>query len=83
MCGSENSLGIGRRPVLLVDGEFPVPQGGRPMAEDPDRQMTFAVQIECATCGYLMLFNSERYRTGDEPTLVVGLTEDEENRLEQ
>jgi hypothetical protein len=30
-----------------------------------------------------MLFNSERYRTGDAQVLVRGLTEEEEDRFEQ
>jgi hypothetical protein len=80
MCGSAE-LGIGRRPVLIVDGEFPPPVGGVPLEADRDRQMTFAVQIECSTCGYLMLFNAERYRTGKEPILVVGETEEDEHPL--
>ncbi len=82
MCGSAE-LGIGRRPVLIVDGEFPSPVGGVPLEADRDRQMYFAVQIECATCGYVMLFNSQRYRTGDAQVLVRGLTDEEEDRLEQ
>jgi hypothetical protein len=82
ICGSAE-LGIGRRPVLLVDGEFPPKAGGRPLEADRDRRLTFAVQIECVTCGYLMLFNSERYRTGDEEIMVVGLTDEEEDRLEK
>jgi hypothetical protein len=81
VCGSVE-LGIGRRPVLIVDGEFPPPVGGLPLESDRDRQLTFAIQIECVTCGHLMLFNSERYRTGDEEILVCGLTDEEEGRLE-
>ncbi len=83
VCGSDadDALAIGRRPVLLVDGEFPPPVGGLPLASDPDRHVTFAVQIECTTCGYLMLFNAERYRTGEEPVLVVGETDEDERPL--
>jgi hypothetical protein len=82
VCGSEDSLGIGRRPVLLVDGEFPPTMINVPLESDPDRQVTFAVQIECATCGHIMLFNSERHRTGDEPILLVGQVDDEGHPLQ-
>jgi hypothetical protein len=78
VCGSEEALGIGRRPVLIVDGEFPPPVGGVPFEADPDRQVTFGVQIECTSCGYLMMFNAERHRTGDDPILVTGDVEEEE-----
>lgn len=82
VCGSTDALGIGRRPVLLVDGEFPAAFSKVPMAADPDRQVTFAVQIECSTCGYIMLFNAERYRTGDEPILLVGAVDEDGNPLQ-
>jgi hypothetical protein len=82
MCGSADGLGIGRRPVLIVDGEFPPTMINVPLEADPDRHVTFAVQIECTTCGYLMLFNSERYRTGDEPIMLVGAVDDEGHPLE-
>jgi ssDNA-binding Zn-finger/Zn-ribbon topoisomerase 1 len=77
VCGSEEGLSIGRRPVLIVDGEFPSSVGGTPLEADRDRLVTYAVQIECTTCGYLMHFNSERYRRGDEQTLVLGEVEGE------
>ena len=43
--------------------------------------MTFAVRVECITCGHLMLFNAQRYRTGDEKIMALGLSEDEESQL--
>jgi hypothetical protein len=77
VCGSVEGLAIGRRPVLIVDGEFPPPVGGVPLEADRDRSVMYAVQIECTTCGYLMHFNAERYRRGDEQTLVLGEVEGE------
>jgi hypothetical protein len=77
MCGSAEGLAMGRRPVLLVDGEFPPSFSKVPMEDDPDRQVTFAAQVECTTCGYIMLFNAERHRTGDEPIMLVGEVDDE------
>ena len=80
LCGSAE-LGIGRRPVLLVDGAFPPKVGGLPLEADHDRHVDFAVEIECTTCGHIMLFNAERYRTGGEAIMVAGLTDEEEDRL--
>jgi Zn ribbon nucleic-acid-binding protein len=83
VCGLSDSLAMGRMPVLLVEGEYPPRVGDRPMEEDRDRQLTFAIKVECTSCGYLMLFNSERYRHGDEQTIVLGLTEEQERQLEE
>ena len=47
------------------------------MEADPDRQVTFAVRVECTTCGYLMLFNAEQQHRGDEMILVTGQVEGE------
>jgi hypothetical protein len=79
---SIDSLVVDRLPALLVRGEFPPTVSGRALAEDPDRQMDFAIRVECTTCGHIMLFNAERYRSGNEQTLVVGLTDEQEDALE-
>ena len=89
VCGSTESLSMSRFPVLVIEAGFPpgedgFPGGsedGFPGGEDDRSDMTFAVRIECTTCGHLMLFNAERYRTGDEKIMVQGLTEDEERHL--
>jgi hypothetical protein len=80
MCRSAESLGVVCFPVVLIDGEFPRGADSGPLADDRDLNMTFAVQVECTVCGYLMLFNSERYRTGDEKILTLGLSEEEESQ---
>jgi hypothetical protein len=53
-----------------------------PIGDDHDYHLTFAVRIECTTCGHLMLFNAEKYRTGDEPILEREPAE-EEGQLRQ
>lgn len=68
MCGSLESLEMSEFPVFLADGRFPA---------EPGADLTFAVRVECGTCGHVMLFNAQRYRTGDEKILM--LTEDEES----
>ena len=49
------------------------------LGEDRRADVIFAVRVECATCGHLMLFNAQKYRTGDEKIMV--LTEAEESQL--
>jgi hypothetical protein len=70
VCGSADALGIERSPVFLLTGG-PPPAGDDPaLGEDRDYDLTCAVRIECAGCGYLMLFNTNKYRTEDEQILV-------------
>ena len=73
VCGSEESLSMSPFPVLLVEGKSPPDADDLPLGEDRDGDLTFAVRVGCATCGYLMLFDSARYRTGNEKILVLGL----------
>jgi len=75
VCGSAESLSMSPFPAILVDGEFPLDPDALPEEEGGD--LTFAVRIECTTCGHLMLFNAQRYRTGDVRILEDGITEDE------
>jgi hypothetical protein len=70
VCGSAGTLGIGRFPAFLLDGGPSPDVDDLPVGEDHDYDLTFAVRIECTACGHLMLFNAEKYRTGDEPILV-------------
>ena len=77
VCGSAEALGIGRFPVFVVEGGPPLHGDDPPLGEDHDYDLTFAVRIECTACGHLMLFNSTKYRTGDEPILVRDRTEEE------
>jgi Zn ribbon nucleic-acid-binding protein len=78
VCGSADSLSMGRFPALLVDAGFPADDDDfPPPGDNRDGDLTFAVRVECTTCGHLMLFNSERYRTGDEKIMVRGRAEEE------
>jgi len=83
VCGSAESLGMSPFPVLIVDGEFPPGADDLPPGEGRDGDLTLAIRVECITCGHLMLFNAERYRTGDEKIIVPGLTMEERTRREQ
>jgi hypothetical protein len=72
VCGSAESLGMSPFPVLIVDGEFSPGADDLPPGEGRDGELTLAIRVECITCGHLMLFNAERYRTGDERSLCQG-----------
>ena len=77
ICGSADALGIGRSPAFLLDGGPPPDCNDLPLGEDHDYDLTFAVRIECTACGHLMLFNAQKYRTGDEQILVRERAEEE------
>ena len=77
VCGLADSLGVGHLPVLLVDGGFPPRTDDNSLGEDRDGDLTFSVRIECNACGYLMLFNAQRFRTADEKILLPEGTEQE------
>ena len=83
VCGSAESLGMSPFPVLLVDGKFPPDAGELPVGEDRQGDLTFAIRVDCVTCGHLMLFDSARYRTGDEKIMVLGQTREPESQREE
>jgi hypothetical protein len=70
VCGSETGLHGDKRPVVLPIGQLPKPDGS--VEREPSGNVLFMVRIECHVCGHTMLFNSERFFTGDEPILEHG-----------
>lgn len=78
VCGCTESLSMSHFPVLLVDAGFPADADGVIPGGEREDDVTSAVKIECATCGHLMLFNAQRYRTGDEKILERELTDEYE-----
>ena len=81
VCGSAESLDMSCFPVLLMDGRIPPAVDALPLSGYYGGDLTFAVQVECLACGHLMLFNAQRYRTGDEKILVGEVTKDGEELL--
>jgi hypothetical protein len=77
VCGRADALRVSPFPVLVTDAG-PVPDAAAE-AGAPEHLggITVAVQAECAACGHWMLFNSLRFRTGQE-TIVLLETDDEE-----
>ena len=41
-----------------------------PPAQDPRGNVLFMVRVECEVCGNSLLFNSEKFFSGDTPTLL-------------
>ena len=76
VCGSARSLAMSPFPVLLADAGFAD-------AEDPRSagDLTFAVRVECTICGHLLLFNAQKYRTGDEKIIVWELADEQQHQL--
>jgi Zn ribbon nucleic-acid-binding protein len=72
VCGSQESLDMSHFPAFLADGRCPA---------EPGADLIFAVRVECGTCGHVMLFNAQKYRTGDEKILMLEPAEDEESSL--
>jgi hypothetical protein len=81
VCGSAESLTMSNFPVLLVDGRFSPEGDPLPLGDNREGDLTFAVRIECATCGHLMLFNAQRHRDGDAKILEREIAEDSESPL--
>jgi hypothetical protein len=52
-------------PVVLLNADFPSEAEALNSAEERG-DLTFSVRVECGTCGHLMLFDAQRFRTGDE-----------------
>jgi hypothetical protein len=57
-CGS-SALRADRRPVLMY-------VGGTPTIKDSATNMLFLLRLFCEICGYVMLFDTEKYATSDD-----------------
>jgi len=71
VCGSAEPLSMSPFPVILVDGDF----AAEADADFPDGEhgdLTLAIRVECRTCGNLLLFNAQQFRTGDEKIMQAG-----------
>jgi hypothetical protein len=80
VCGAEQSLYADHRPVVLNIGGFDHYEKDDPR-HDPEANVLFMVPVVCHLCGYMMLFDSEKHRGPDEPTLFRG-TEELEDEID-
>ena len=66
-CRSESVL-IDSRPTIISVGGFHHPEPDP--RHDPEANVVFAVAMRCEVCGHLAYFDAEKFRSGDEPTLM-------------
>jgi hypothetical protein len=67
VCVSETALQVDRRAVILSVGG--AAWSDDPRMHDSETNIDYLLRIECALCGYTMLFNCERFITGNTPAL--------------
>jgi hypothetical protein len=65
VCASEELEVYNYPAVLPVAGFAWEP----PNRRDEESNVMFMVMIGCSACGHTMFFDSDRFRTGDEPTV--------------
>jgi hypothetical protein len=65
VCGSETAQHVDMRPVIVSVGG--VAWSDKPGGKDSETNIDYLFRVECALCGYTMLFNSHRFITGDTP----------------
>ena len=74
VCGRADSLRVSPFPVLLTDA------GPGPGHVD---DITAAVKAECAVCGHWMLFDSLKFRTGQERIVLFEADEEEQRHPDE
>ena len=72
VCSSAESLSMSPFPVILEEGDFAAEAEACPLG-GAHGDLTFAVRVECRICGHLLLFNAQRFRTGDEKIMEYGV----------
>lgn len=72
-------MSVSKRPVILSVGGLAWEDRE---TRDEDATIKFAVEIRCGLCGYIMLFDAEKFHSGDEPTMTM-LTVEEEDLLQE
>lgn len=77
---STDALSMSPFPALIVEAGLPPGAQRLPSWEDSYGDIAFAVRIECTACGYLMLFNSQKYRTDNEKILELEAGEEHESQ---
>jgi hypothetical protein len=78
VCSSSDSMAVSRLPVILSTGGLAWEEASK---RDADTNIRFAIELRCGLCGYIMLFDSAKFYSGDEPTMTM-LSYEEEDELE-
>ena len=79
VCRSTDTLRVSPFPTFIAEATPSTGINGLSSWEEPDVDLTFAVRVECTICGYLMLFNSQQYRTATEMILTLKADEEHES----
>jgi hypothetical protein len=83
VCGRADSLRVSPFPVLLTDAG-PVPgAAARAGVQERFDDITAAVKAECAVCGHWMLFDSLKFRTGQERIALFEADEEEQRHPDE
>src|ERR1700748_1718600 len=83
VCGRPDSLRVSPFPVLLTDAG-PVPGAAAPApAQEHVDDITAAGKAECAVCGQWMLFDSLKFRTGQERIALFEADEEEQRHPDE
>jgi hypothetical protein len=83
VCGRPDSLRVSPFPVLLTD-DGPVTGAAAPaQAQEHFDDITAAVETECAACGHWMLFDSLKFRAGQERITLFEADEEEQGHPEE
>lgn len=80
VCRSTDTLSVSPFPTIISEAKASPGTDGLLSWEEPGIDVTFAVRVECTTCGYLMLFNSRQYRTAEEKILELQAGEEHESQ---
>jgi hypothetical protein len=74
------TLTVWRYPTMESIGDHYRDKGDP--QRDPESNVLFMVHVECDLCGHALYFNSERLIRSKTPSLIIGLTEAEEDELD-
>src|ERR1700745_2403990 len=82
-CGRADSLRVLPFPASVAGpGLCPAPAAPAPLQEHFD-DITAAVKAECAVCGHWMLFDSLKFRTGQERIMLFEADEEEQRHPDE
>jgi hypothetical protein len=70
VCDSDRALRVDTRPVVMSVGG--AAWTDHPGMKDQDTNIDYLMRVECSLCGYTLLFNCERFITGNTPALEPG-----------
>lgn len=83
VCGRADSLRVSPFPVLLTDARPVRGAVTRAWPQEHFHDITAAVKAECAMCGHWILFDSLKFRTGQERITLFEADKEEQHHPEE